>query len=170
MIQNWASYLVSREPLLGLYQEFPEFSAVTVHSVHLNSAGPSLYVRVDLPSFPDKVPQEWEVAGCDTFQLTAEFLAVENLALSGCVFPAQARLTAEDLPSSRALFCIEADGLRANYSAYRGFRVGRFSAYRSDAEPAGEDGLLEHYFFGPVDRRLYRAIPSPWIETFHGRL
>ncbi|MEV0980789.1 contact-dependent growth inhibition system immunity protein [Streptomyces sp. NPDC049915] len=87
--------LANPDALHRLYGKVPDLSAgLRVRSVNRSPYGPTLTLRVDLPGFPARPPQEWMDAGADTVQCHLAFLAVENVTLSAWTPPALGRLTA----------------------------------------------------------------------------
>src|SRR3954451_19363469 len=86
-----AERLVNPEALLSLYGDVPEpQSDVRIPSPTVNWRGPTLSLRVDLPSFPQSPPPGWAEEGINTVQCQLEFLAVERPSLTDWDPPAVA--------------------------------------------------------------------------------
>jgi hypothetical protein len=173
MIQKrnrWTDFLSPNERLIELYGAFSDSTEVTVQSIHINRAGPTLYMRVDLPNAPAVLPQELIETGCNRIQISLEFLAVDDFTLTGSAFPSHACMTAIFMPDVRARFHVEAEGLQLDFTAHQQVRAGHLSVYQSDLNGVDDLDVRQHYFLGKVDARLFNKVPDSWIETFHGRL
>lgn len=70
------------EILAALYTGEPGPGRVPLHEVTLHRDGPTLRLRFDMPTFPDKPPKKWHPA-FDTAQLTLGLYGVEKLEMTG---------------------------------------------------------------------------------------
>ncbi|WP_390898972.1 Imm50 family immunity protein [Streptomyces cynarae] len=169
MIHPWVSFLDPDSRIRDLYGKFPERSEVQLQSLHLRPAGPTILMRVDLPTFPEKVPAAWVQAGCDTVQATLEFLAVEEVSASLPRLPREVEISGRSLGGQMAAFKVTGQDIDVRFHAVGRLRAGHVSAYRRTVSDDAEKSR-RHFFLGVVDSMRYQAIPDPWEEAFHGKL
>ncbi|MFI6406690.1 Imm50 family immunity protein [Streptomyces sp. NPDC050548] len=169
MIHPWVKFLDPNSRLRDLYGKFPERSEVQLQSLCLRPAGPTILMRLDLPVFPEKVPAAWALAGCDTVQVTLEFLAADEVRVSLPQLPRQVEISGYHLGEQLAAFRVSGQDLDVRFRAFGRLRAGHVSAYRRQIPGDAEEGR-RHYFLGAVDSKLYQTVPDPWNEAFHGKL
>jgi len=66
------------EMLAAFYSEFPRLERVTLHEVAIYRDGPTLRLRFDVPTFPDKAPKKWD-ASFNTAQFTLALCGIADL-------------------------------------------------------------------------------------------
>ena len=169
MTRPWVEFLEFNSQLRDLYGVLPERSEVRLRSLHLRPAGPTIFMRVDLPTFPEEVPTAWEMAACDTVQVTLEFLAAEEMCVSLPRLPRDVEISGQSLGEHLAAFKVTGQDLDVGFHAVGRLRAGHVSAYRGLASGGAQEGR-EHCFLGAVDNMRYQAVPDPWDEAFHGKL
>ncbi|MGW7254955.1 Imm50 family immunity protein [Streptomyces sp. NPDC054834] len=164
-----AQRLVNPEALLALYGEVPEQSSggVRVRSFNLNWRGPTLTLRVDLPSFPRFPPPEWVEEGMDTVQCQLEFLAVERISLSEWDPPAVGDIEFAPFGTERRMrVTVDGSGVSLRFECGEFVTLRHVSAFRGGDD--GSDGG-RHLFVSRVDARRYRALPGTEDKTFYER-
>jgi len=169
MIHPWARFTEQGSPLEGIYGKELSWECLRLRSVQFRPAGPAVYLRGDLPDFPPNPPSAWREANCDTVQVSLEFTAVEDMQGSISGLPQQVRITGESRDHGMALFWIVGSNYTMQYTAIGKVRVGHVSAYRQSDDADGAEHV-RHYFLGKIDSLIYREIPEPWIEAFHGKI
>jgi immunity protein 50 of polymorphic toxin system len=169
MIRPWVEFLDLNNQLLDLYGTLPGRSEVRLHSLHLRPAGPTVLMRVDLPTFPEKVPAAWDLASCDTVQVTLEFLAADDVCVSLPRLPREVEISGQSLGEQMTLFKVTGQDLDVRFRAIGRLRPGHVSAYRG-LTSGDSDEDRRHYFLGAVDSMRYQTVPDPWDEAFHGKL
>ena len=169
MIRPWVEFLDLNSQLRDLYGVLPERSEVRLQSLHLRPLGPTILMRVDLPTFPEKVPAAWDLVACDTVQVTLEFLAADEVLVSLPRLPREVEISGQSLGGWLAAFKVTGQDLDVRFRAIGRLRAGHVSAYRRLASGDAEEGR-SHCFLGAVDNVHYQAVPDPWDEAFHGKL
>ena len=161
------SFLVNPEALNSLYGHVPDLDDVRIRSINLNWRGPTVTLRVDLPSFPGSAPQEWTDAGMDTVQCQLQFLAVENISLTGWSPPSVGRI--EMSPWGReSCMRVTADGsgVALRFDCSESVRVGHVNAFHIQAD--GSDNG-PHLFASRIDARRHTFLPPTDEKTFYER-
>lgn len=163
-----AECLVNPEALLALYDEVPaQPSRFRIRSLNLNWRGPTVRLRVDLPSFPQSPPPAWVEEGVDTVQCQLEFLAVERLSLSEWEPPAVSGIDLAPFGTERRMrVTVDGSGVSLRFECSEFVTLGHVSAFRGGAD--GSDGG-RHLFLGKVDALRYRSLPGTEEKTFYGR-
>ncbi|MFI0965031.1 Imm50 family immunity protein [Streptomyces sp. NPDC021080] len=155
------------EPLRSLYGHVPDLTGIRIRSVNLNWRGPTLTLRVDLPSYPDSAPQEWTDAGLDTVQCQFRFLAVEGISLTDWTPPALGSLDMAPYGTERRMrVTFRGDGLSLGFDCSASVRVGHVSAFRS-TENGRDDG--SRLFMSRIDARRHSSLPGTQDRTFYER-
>ncbi|WP_328405863.1 immunity 50 family protein [Streptomyces sp. NBC_00390] len=164
MTLNWADLVQNPHELLALYSELPGLDSVTVRSVHLNSYGPALTLRVDLPAFPSNPPEEWLAAGRNRLQLHIQFIAVAHLEMTGWGPHASADIAIADAGACRIAVRIDSSSFVLTFEASDAIVVGHPSVFS-----AGEDGSDSgpHQFLKRLDARKFEKIPAADEKTFY---
>ncbi|WP_406369558.1 immunity 50 family protein [Streptomyces sp. NBC_00647] len=155
------------EPLRSLYGQVPDVIGVRIRSIHLNWRGPTVALRVDLPSFPESAPQEWTDAGLDTVQCQFQFLAVEGISLADWTPPVVGSVEMVPWGTERRMrVSVGGRGLSLDFTCSESVSVGHVSAFR-----IGEDGADDgpHLFMSRVDARRHNSLPGTADRTFYER-
>ncbi|MFD5409697.1 CPCC family cysteine-rich protein [Streptomyces nojiriensis] len=108
---SWLEFVDNPEMIRAVYgkQAVPELEGITVREIRWHGEGPTLFIRFDLPTYPDNPPHEWRARRFDTVQVElrlvdagaaleagADSRPVGSLALSkGGAAPVHATLDAE---------------------------------------------------------------------------
>ncbi|MFG3347658.1 Imm50 family immunity protein [Streptomyces sp. NPDC048018] len=155
--------------LTSLYGELPALDGLRLRSLQMNWRGPTVTLRVDLPVFPSRLPDEWAGSGVDTVQCHLQFLAVTDLTLA--VWDPPASAVSFDVGSvqggDRVRVTAVAPGVDLAFTSSRSALVGHVSAFR--AGPDGSDAG-RHLFAQALDRRRYESLPGPDEKNFYERL
>jgi hypothetical protein len=160
-------FLVNPEALYSLYGHVPHLSGVRIRSVNLNWRGPTVTLRVDLPSFPDSAPREWIDAGMDTVQCQLQFLAVENLSLTTWDPPAVGDIEMIPTGSERRMgVTVIGHGVELRFDCNESVRVSHVSAFTVGAD--GSDNGT-HLFSSKVEARWHTVLPTTDEKTFYER-
>ncbi|WP_406474634.1 Imm50 family immunity protein [Streptomyces sp. NBC_01615] len=159
--------LVNPEMLQSLYGHVPELIGVRIRSINLNRSGPTVTLRIDLPSFPGSAPQEWVEAGMDSVQCQFQFLAVENIFLTDWSPPAVGRIEMAPWGRERRMrVSFSGSGVAFGFDCYESVTMGHVSAFKIQAD--GSDGG-RHLFASKVDARLYSSLPGTEERIFYER-
>ncbi|MFB7246827.1 Imm50 family immunity protein [Streptomyces populi] len=160
-------FLVNPEDLRSLYGRIPRLAGIRVRSVNLNWRGPTVTLRVDLPSFPESAPREWVDAGFDTVQCQFQFLAVEGISLADWTPPALGGLEMAPHGIERRMrVAFRGDGLSLEFDCSESVRVAHVSAFKT-AENGLDDG--GHLFMSRIDARRHSSLPGTQDRTFYER-
>jgi len=159
--------LIHFERLTALYSRPPSLDRLILRSLRLSMYGPTLMVRTEFPSFPDRAPPAWTEAGCDRFEAQIHFLAVgEDLRLRGV--PGH---TAVDVRITRLIeehrirVAMRGAGFSLDFTAADSMQASHLSAYRSvDGNPS----TAPRWFESRVDQKLYRVLPAVTARPFYG--
>ncbi|MCC7423269.1 MAG: hypothetical protein IT428_23585 [Planctomycetaceae bacterium] len=79
----WADSLVDRRIIDAFYSTPPSLCRVNLHAINMNRDGPTVTLRFDLSTYPDRVPPKWVARQCNTAHLTLRLLAVKSLQIEG---------------------------------------------------------------------------------------
>ncbi|TLQ45346.1 Imm50 family immunity protein [Streptomyces marianii] len=163
-IANWADLVRNSAYLKALYTSIPKLDAIIVRSIHLNHFGPSLTLRIDLPEFPQNPPAPWVEAALDRFQCQLEFIAVENLELTGWIPGGQTALELGTRNSNKIHARMNSGEFHLSFTAADSILVGHMSAFKvqSDQSDSGP-----HQFLGRLDSKKFSEIPPPYEKTFY---
>jgi non-ribosomal peptide synthetase component F len=160
---TWKQLLPDGEKLLSMYSDAPPVSPLNLRSAHLSRYGPSVTIRADLMSFPDRPPPEWAALGLDTLQVHVTFLAVDDLALVQCALPALVSVSMDEIGQRRMLVELSGGDFALHFTSSDTALVGHVSAYL-------RDGLIDdgpHRYLGKLDQRLYSVVPDPTVKAYH---
>jgi hypothetical protein len=161
------SFLVNPEALNSLYGHVPDLADVRFRSINLNWRGPTVTLRIDLPSFPGSAPQGWLDAEMDTVQCQLQFLAVENISLTDWDPPSVGRVEMSSWGrESRMRVIIEGRGVALRFDCSESVRVSHVSAFQIQAD--GSDSG-PHLFVSKIDARRHTFLPSTDEQTFYER-
>lgn len=161
------SFLVNPEVLNSLYSHVPDLDDVRIRSINLNWRGPTVTLRVDLPSFPVSPPQEWTDAGMDTVQCQLQFLAAENISLTDWNPPSVGRIEMSSWGrESRMRVTADGSGVALRFDCSESVRVGHVSAFHIQAD--GSDNG-PHLFVSRIDARRNTFLPPTDEKTFYER-
>jgi hypothetical protein len=153
-------------------EELPPLQALRLRSINLNWRGPTVTLRMDLPSPPLPLPAEWRNAGVDTLQCQFQFLAVDDLTLDDWKPPVTARFTVESRPGTEHRILVRASaatdgGAFLEFTSSDQVIAGHLSAFRLG--PDGSDSG-PHLFRGRLDGMRHQTVPAPCEKTFYERL
>lgn len=158
-------FLTTRDELHFLYQEFSAMQGFRLRSINLNWHGPTITLRIDLPSFPERAPQSWIDAGADTVQCQLRFLAVEDVRLSRWQPPTVADLAIpERLPQKRIRVDVRGSGVSLDFTGSTSVLVQHVSAFTR--KPDGSDEG-PHVFSSKIDAFRHHTVPAPSERVFH---
>lgn len=167
MSRSWADHLIPNTRRLDrYYRDNPELVGVTVRSFRLQREGPVITLRIDLPRFADRPPEEWVAAGLNRVQCRVAFIAVDDVVVTGLRLPTVATVRLARRPPHRIAVEVAGEGLRAAFTAADAVRLSAVSAFHGSADRI-DDG--PHHFTGRVERLLHTAVPTPDAENFHER-
>lgn len=160
-------FLVNPEPLRSLYGQVPDLIGVRIRSINLNWRGPTVTLRVDLPSYPSTAPREWIDAGLDTVQCQFQFLAVEGISLTDWTPPALGNVEMVLWGMERRMrVTVRGRGLSLDFACSESVRVGHVSAFKIK-ENGTDDGV--HLFMSKIDARRHSSLPGTEEKTFYER-
>lgn len=161
--------IINSQVLRSLYGTTPGLGGVVrVRSINMNWRGPTLILRIDLPDFPDRAPQEWLDAGLDTVQCHLQFLAVENLSVREWDPPIAAPIEATQQGEERRVRVkVVGDGIDLTFDCSDSVLVGRVSAFGLHSD-GSDDGPRS--FVNRIDARRYDSLPSPCKKVYYERL
>ncbi|MFF4311810.1 Imm50 family immunity protein [Streptomyces sp. NPDC001507] len=161
------SILVDPGPLRSLYGGIPDLTGVRIRSVNLNWRGPTVTLRLDMPSFPGSAPQEWIDAGMDTVQCQFQFLAVDGLLLTNWVPPVVGDVKTTPWGTERRMkVSVRSTGMSLEFDCSDSVRVGHVTAFaiHEDGSDRGR-----HLFLSKVDARRHDTLPGTTEKTFYER-
>jgi hypothetical protein len=148
----------------------PPLDSVRLRSVHLNWRGPSVTLRLDLPTPSLPLPQEWVAAGVETVQAQLQFLAVADLELYAWEPPLTIRVGVAHLVGGEHRVRVTASAESNSFLRFTSnadVLVGHVSGFRPG--PAGADDG-PHCFRSRVDGLRHTTVPDSWETTFYERL
>ncbi|MFC7261227.1 Imm50 family immunity protein [Streptomyces lutosisoli] len=161
------------EVLQSLYGHLPDLSSVRIRSINLNWRGPTVTLRVDLPSFPGSPPQEWIDAGMDTVQCQFEFLAVERISLTDWAPPAVGGIEMTPWGRERRMRVGfsgsgsgSGSGMTLGFDCYESVSVRHVSAFTIQEDGSDSGRRL---FVSKVDARRHTSLPGTDEKTFYER-
>ncbi|WP_405540500.1 immunity 50 family protein [Streptomyces sp. NBC_00075] len=151
----------------NLLVNVPDLDDVRIRSINLNWRGPTVTLRVDLPSVPGSAPQKWTEAGMDTVQCQLQFLAVENISLTDWNPPSVGRIEMSPWGGENRIRVVaEGRGVALRFDCSESVRVGHVSAFRIRAD--GSDNG-PHLFASRIDARRHTFLPPTDEKTFYER-
>ncbi|WP_328454309.1 immunity 50 family protein [Streptomyces sp. NBC_00386] len=160
-------FLVNPEPLRSLYGHVPDLIDIRIRSINLNWRGPTVTLRVDLPSYPEMAPQEWTDAGLDTVQCQFQFLAVDGISLTDWRPPVVGSVETVSWGTERRMrVTARGSGLSLDFACSESVRVGHVSAFKIK-ESGSDDGV--HRFMSKIDARRHSSLPGTEDRTFYER-
>ncbi|MEU6255327.1 Imm50 family immunity protein [Streptomyces sp. NPDC047043] len=160
-------FLVNPEVLRSLYEHSPSLNDIRIRSINLNWRGPTVTLRVDLPSFPDFAPQEWIDAGMDAVQCHFQFLAAENLSLSEWDPPVVGTIDMVSWGEQRRMrVTAHGSGVALRFDCSESVRIGHVSAFKIQ-QGGSDDG--DHLFSSKIDARRHASLPATDEKTFYER-
>ncbi|MFE7566854.1 Imm50 family immunity protein [Streptomyces sp. NPDC057539] len=167
MTHPWIDLVRNSDPLTTLYSTVPPLNDVRLRSIHLNWRGPTLTLRIDLPSFPDNAPVDWIESGNDTFQCHLQFLAVNNFRMSAWRPPTLASISISSTHDRRISVSATGEQTIFSFDSSDSILVGHMSAFT--ACEAGQDTGPRN-FLGRVDSRRFKSLPNTYEKTFYEHL
>ena len=78
----WYELCENSEAIASLYDGRPLLNPVEVHEITFHCDGPSVRLRFNLPTFPERPPRRWEPKA-NTAQMTLELFGVEHVEFNG---------------------------------------------------------------------------------------
>ncbi|MDX3374285.1 Imm50 family immunity protein [Streptomyces sp. ME02-6991-2A] len=164
---HWAD-LVQNPQLLGsLYSTVPPLKSARLRSFHLDWRGPTLTLRIDLPSYPENPPPAWSELGHNALQVHLQFLAIDDLTVHGWIANTRVDMALSALPDRRLLTRISGRGLKFSFICSDSLTVGHISSFRPTA--SGSDHVM-HSFLQHLDARMFSSVPSTHESTFYERI
>jgi hypothetical protein len=159
--------LVNPKALRLLYGHLPGLTGVAIRSINLNPSGPTVTLRVDLPSFPESAPQEWLDSGMDAVQCQLAFPDVTEVSLTRWEPPTKGDVRMEPYGDERRVrVAVEGSGVELEFACHEFATLSHVSAFK--ARPDGTDSGA-HRYVSKVDARLYESLPGTEEYTFYGR-
>ncbi|MEW1643068.1 Imm50 family immunity protein [Streptomyces sp. NPDC091219] len=162
-------FIANPEVLRTLYEgDLPRLEVdIRVRSVNLDWHGPTVTLRVDLPSFPPDRPT-WMTADCNRIQCHLQFLAAEGISIPEWNQPVTARLEAVPQDGRKRIrVTISGTGADLTFTCSDSVLVGRISAFAINQD-GSDDGPRS--FLGRIDARRHESLPEPYEKTYYGRL
>jgi hypothetical protein len=161
-------FLVNPGVLQQIYREIPALRDVRIRSVNLNWRGPTLTLRLDLPSYAENVPQQWVGADVDTVQCQLQFLAVGAVSLTEWEPPAVASVEMSSPDANRRVKVgVRGAGVNLDFDCSESVLAGHVSAFKIQAD--GSDSG-PHLFLSRLDARRHTALPETHEKTFYERI
>ncbi|MEI5033165.1 Imm50 family immunity protein [Streptomyces sp. S1A(2023)] len=154
--------------LLGsLYSVIPPLDSVRLRSFYLDWRGPTLTLRIDLPSYPEHVPSDWSERGHDTLQLHLQFPDLDDLTIHGWIptVPVAVRLSVR--ANRRILVRIAEAGFELSFTSSDSLTVGHLGSFR--ATKSGSDEVARA-FVSRLDTRMFSSLPGTHESTFYERI
>lgn len=163
---TWNEFLANGKQLDEWYDDVPELSGVRLRSVNVNWRGPQIALRIDLPRFPENVPEEWRAEEMDTFQCHINFLAAEDIALTDWHPPTTADIAMVPEGTRRLRVTVSGPGVDLRFSCSDSLLVDHASAFR--ITPDGADSG-RHLFMRRIDARLHSELPATYERRFYAK-
>lgn len=163
MTQPLADSIENPQELISLYGRVPNLDNVKIRSIHLSRLGPMVKFRIDLPTYPESVPAEWDEFQCDTIQCQIEFINVNNFSLRSSALPTVADINFS-IDDGMAKVGVEGSGLSATFDCLPFTLIGHIGAFRASDE--GSDSG-RHFYTRKIDSRLFESVPSLHQRTFY---
>ena len=164
-------FIVNSQVLGSVYGHVPQLGGdLRLRSVNISWIGPTVTLRVDLPSFPDPAPQGWREAGVDTVQCQMQFFDVDNMYMDGWVPPVFVRVGITSWAERRR---IRVDVRVKNqpspffFECSNSVVVGHVSAFRIRGDGADE-GVRVH--MNRLDSHLYGSLPATSEKVYYERI
>jgi hypothetical protein len=76
---KWYELAENPRAITELYSEVPLLQSVRLVEVLLSRDGPRMMVKMDLPQFPDKIPNRWKLQEYTSIQMQLDFWVLESL-------------------------------------------------------------------------------------------
>ncbi|AZS72293.1 hypothetical protein DDE74_16175 [Streptomyces lydicus] len=161
--QTLADSVENPQDLISLYGRVPSLDTVKIRSVHVSRLGPMVKLRVDLPTYPDAAPAQWNEFHCDTVQCQIEFVNVSNFRMRNSTLPSVADI-AFSIDGGTAMVEIEGPGLSAAFNCLPFTLIGHIGAFKASNE--GSDSG-RHFYVRKIDARLFDSTPSLHQGAFY---
>ncbi|MFC9645737.1 Imm50 family immunity protein [Streptomyces mirabilis] len=160
---------INPEGLRSLYGDnVPALHEVRLRSINLNWRGPTVTLRLDLPTLPEVVPQAWEDAGVDTVQCQFQFLAASDISLEQWKPPAVVCIEMTRRGENRRMqVTAYGDGAKLEFICSDAVLVGHISGFKKQDESRNGG---RHLFTRKVDSLRHASIPETYEKTFYERL
>ncbi|WP_422769934.1 Imm50 family immunity protein [Plantactinospora sp. WMMC1484] len=83
-MSHWWDLIMDARGITAIYGGAPPaLDDVVVHEITLHRDGPSVRLRIDLPSYPDPAPPKWRAQGYNVVQVVLTMVGVRDVALRG---------------------------------------------------------------------------------------
>ncbi|MFE2289681.1 Imm50 family immunity protein [Streptomyces sp. NPDC059452] len=165
MTDHWIDLVANPHPLKSLYSAVPPLQSVRLRSLHLDWRGPTLTLRIDLPSYPDHAPPDWSKYGHNTLQLHLRFLAVDDLILDGWIPATPVDINFSRLDDRRIRTQVPGTALDSTFTCSDSLIIGHLSSFRRTAS-GSDEGMRS--FLHPLDARRFSSLPGTHEGTFYG--
>ncbi|MFF8291525.1 Imm50 family immunity protein [Streptomyces sp. NPDC016309] len=161
--------LVNAGDLINLYGKVPDLRRFRLRSINLDWRGPTVTLRLDLPSFPKKIPPEWRGTDVDTVQCHVQFLAVEDLTMPEWEPPVRSAFLDTQLLAEKRRIRVQVtgSGVALGFTSSESVQVGHVSAFKISDDGTDE---TQHFFSKRLDAVRYASIPATEEKTFYGRI
>ncbi|WP_442810006.1 Imm50 family immunity protein [Streptomyces sp. NBC_01197] len=164
---TWVDFVRNRGVLDSLFADsVPPLEELRLRSINLTYIGPSLTLRVDLPSFPlSNSSLESQGDEFDTLQCQLSFQAVEEIALTNWKGPEICTIRIAPRPDYRIQVEVTGENLHLSFRSIRDILIDHFSAFKINSD--GSDSGRHHYTRG-IDARMYTSPPETHEASFYG--
>lgn len=161
--------LVNSEQISRIYGRIPRLDRLRLRAVNLDWRGPKITLRADLMEFPQDIPPDWKSAGVDTVQCHLQFLAVQEVVLTGWVPSGHPISLDTEATGHDRRMRVQVAGLTGDlrFSSNETVLVGHVSAFRIGEERSDRG---RHIFSGKIDSLRHSTVPAPEVKVFHERL
>jgi hypothetical protein len=164
---TWVDCIRNPKPLASLFGgSVPDLQGLRLRSVHLSYIGPSVTLRIDLPTFPTAPSQEWREGEFDTLQCQVGFQAVEDISLNHWIPPEICEIEVARQPEYRMHVEITGKILRLSFTSSQDILIDHISAFKIAGD--GSDSGRHHYT-RKIDARLHASTPETHETRFYGR-
>ncbi|WP_371791082.1 immunity 50 family protein [Streptomyces sp. NBC_01471] len=164
---TWVDFVRNRGVLDSLFADsVPPLEELRLRSINLTYIGPSLTLRVDLPSFPLSNPSlDFQGDEFETLQCQLSFQAVEKISLNNWTPPEVCTIEITTQPDYRIQVEVTGENLHLSFKSSRDILADHFSAFKINSD--GTDSGRHHYTRG-IDARMYTSTPATHEASFYG--
>jgi hypothetical protein len=81
--ENWLDVIENPLAITNVYSSHPDLSRVRVMRLELDEQGPTLLIRIELPTFPDTPPLRWRRHCYDAAIMELRLFGVSELRIDG---------------------------------------------------------------------------------------
>lgn len=164
---TWVDFVRNRGILDSLFADsVPPLEELRIRSINLTHIGPSLTLRVDLPSPPLSDPSlKFPGEEFDTLQCQLSFQAVEKISLDNWKPPEICTIGITLQPDYRMQVEVTGKNLHLSFCSIRDILADHFSAFKINTD--GTDSGRHQYTRG-IDARMYTSTPATHEASFYG--